>query len=188
LLILKQSLIVKSSATSTRKKVVIRKLDKSVVAGYVNPSSYLGVGGIEALDHEGHLISTPFEELKGVFFVRDFKGNPKHLERKVFRSRPKHRGLWIRMAFADNEVLEGIIPNNLLDLDPRGFLVIPPDMYSNNLKIFVPRGSLAAIEVLGVISDEPGRRTLPRAAGRRQARAESNQIDLFPLGSHPESK
>jgi len=31
-------------------------------------------------------------EIKGVFFVRDFEGDPDRAERKVFRSRPGWRG------------------------------------------------------------------------------------------------
>jgi hypothetical protein len=55
------------------------------------------------------------------------------------------------MTFKDKEVLEGLTPNNLLDFDPFGFYITPPDMYSNNIRVFVPRSSLAEMEVLGVI-------------------------------------
>lgn len=161
----------KSSTPSTHKKVVIRKLDKGLIKGYLNPVNYLGAGVVEVLDHQGRLVGVPLNELKGVFFVRDFKGNPRRLERKFFQSRPKHSGLWVRMTFQDKEVLEGIIPNNLLDLDPRGFLVTPPDVYSNNLKMFIPRGALVAIDVLGVISNAGTRRNSPRARESRRASA-----------------
>ncbi len=161
----------KSSASSTRKKVVVRKLDKGLVKGYVNPSSYLGPSGVEVLDREGRLQGIPLEELKGVFFVRDFKGDPQHLERKLFQSRPRHSGLWVRVTFRDKEVLEGIIPNDLLGLDPSGFSIIPPDAYSNNLKIFIPRRALTAMEVIGVISDVRSRRNSPRGS-RKGFRAE----------------
>jgi hypothetical protein len=172
---------VKSSASSTRKKVVVRKLDKGLVKGYVNPNKYLGPSGVEVLDREGRLLGIPLQELKGVFFVRDFKGNPQHLERKLFQSRPKHSGLWVRMTFRDKEVLDGIIPNNLLDLDPGGFSIIPPDAYSNNLKIFIPHGALTAVQVIGVISDVRSRRNSPRGS-RKGFRAEdvSGPIDMPP--------
>jgi len=166
---------VKSGAPSTHKKVVLRKLDKGLIKGYVNPGSYLTTTGIQMLDHQGRLIDVPLTELKGLFFVRDFEGDAGRVERKVFRSRPKRRGLWVRLVFRDNEVLEGIIPNNLLDLHPSGFLVIPPDLYSNNLKIFVPRGALEALEVLAVISGTGDRRTILRGSEARRAA----RIDLF---------
>ncbi len=142
----------KSTATSTRKKVVIRRLDKDLIKGYVDPARYLTSAGVEVLNHEGRLVGVPLEKLKGIFFVRDFMGNPRHPERKIFRSRPRQNGLWVRMTFRDREVLEGTIPNNLLAFDRTGFLFTPLDAYSNNLKIYVPRCALAAIEVLGVLS------------------------------------
>src|SRR2546422_6422725 len=47
----------------------------------------------------------------------------------------------------------GLISENLLELDSRGYSVALPDVNSNNLKIFVPRSALASLEVLGVISN-----------------------------------
>ncbi len=179
----------KSSASSTRKKVVVRKLDKGLVKGYVNPSSYLGPSGVEVLDREGRLQGIPLEELKGVFFVRDFKGDPQRLERKLFQSRPRHSGLWVRVTFRDKEVLDGIIPNDLLDLDPSGFSIIPPDAYSNNLKIFIPRRALTAMEVIGVISDVRSRRNSPRGS-RKGFRAEdvSAPVEMPPPSKQSETK
>lgn len=159
---------------------MLRRLDKGLVRGYADPASYLTPARVEVLDQEGRLQGVPLHELKGVFFVREFQGNPQHLERKVFRSRPKLSGLWVRMTFQDTEVLEGIIPNNLLSLDPTGFVFTPLDVYSNNLKIFVPRGALTGLEVLGVISNGAQRRAMLRDTERRHpAAVDSGQINLF---------
>jgi hypothetical protein len=136
--------------------------------------------GVEVLDREGRLLSIPLDEVKGVFFVREFEGNPQRPERKVFHSRPRLAGVWVRMTFKDNEVLEGLIPNNLLEISPLGFFVTPPDLYSNNLKMFIPRSALTAIEALGVISDGATRRTSQRAGAARTKTAEAErQIGLF---------
>lgn len=143
----------KSGSSSTRKRVVVRKLNKQLVKGFVDPSRYLSAEGAEVLDREGHLLRIPLSEIKGVFFVRDFEGNPSRAERKIFRSRPRLGGLWVRMTFQDSEILEGLVPNNLLDIDPLGFHVTPPDVYSNNVRMFIPRTALGRIEVLGVISN-----------------------------------
>ena len=116
-------------------------------------------------------------EIKGVFFVRDFEGNPDRAERKIFRSRPRLAGLWVRMTFKDTEVLEAILPNNLLEIDPLGYLVTPPDVYSNNLRIFIPRTALTEMEVLGVITDGVVRRMSQRAAqAARLATRPSNSL------------
>ena len=120
-----------------------------------------------------------------MFFVRDFEGNPDRAERKIFRSRPRLAGLWVRMTFKDTEVLEALLANNLLDVDPLGFLVTPPDVYSNNLRIFIPRTALTEMEVLGVISDGVVRRMSQRAAQARVASTGEQQFGLFASARFP---
>jgi hypothetical protein len=158
--------------------VVIRKLDKGLIKGFLDPNGYLATD-LEVLDREGRLIHIPLSAIKGVFFVRDFEGNPDRAERKVFRSRPRLAGLWVRMTFKDTEVLEALLPNNLLEVDPLGFLVTPPDVYSNNLRIFIPRTALTEMEVLGVITDGVVRRMSQRAAQARAAGTSEQQFGLF---------
>jgi len=167
--------------------VVVRKLDKGLVKGFLDPKGYLA-SEVEVLDREGRLVHVPMSEIKGVFFVRDFDGNPDRAERKVFRSRPRLAGLWVRMTFKDTEVLEAILPNNLLDVDPLGYLVTPPDVYSNNLRMFIPRNALTEMEVLGVISDGVVQRMSQRAAQARITAAGEQQFGLFSAANPPEKK
>jgi hypothetical protein len=157
--------------------VVIRRLDKSLIKGFVDANEYLS-DEILVLDREGRLVQVPMSTVKGVFFVRNFEGNPDRAERKIFRSRPRLAGLWVRMIFKDNEVLEAILPNNLLDLHPLGFVVTPPDVYSNNLRIFIPRTALTGMEVIGVISDGVVRRMSQRSAYRRTNSGVDQQFGL----------
>ena len=168
----------KDVPSSTRKRVVIRKLDKGLIKGFLDTKAPLS-SEIEVLDRDGHLNRVAMSEIKGVFFVRDFDGNPDRAERKVFRSRPRLAGLWVRMTFRDNEVLEALLPNNLLELDPLGYLVTPPDVYSNNLRAFIPRSALTDLEVLGVINDGVVRRMSQRAALARVSNAADQQFGLL---------
>lgn len=177
----------KNASSSTRKRVVVRKLDKGLVKGFLDPKGCLAED-LEVLDREGRLVHVPMTGVKGVFFVRDFDGNPERAERKVFRSRPRLAGLWVRMTFKDSEVLEALLANNLLDLHPLGYLVTPPDVYSNNLRIFIPRTALTEMEVLGVISDGVVRRMSQRAAQARIMSASGEQIGLFGMTNSPEKK
>ena len=62
-------------------------------------------------------------------------------------------GLWVSLRFRDGEVLEGVIPNNLLQLETFGFTIIPPDPYSNNQRIYIPRAALQSVAVLGTGTD-----------------------------------
>lgn len=169
-----------TSQSSTHKKVVVRKLDQGLVKGFVNRRLFLGPEGVEVLDRTGHLLTIPLDEIKGVYFVRDFDGNRDRPERKVFHSRPKQSGLWVMVTFRDNENLEGLISPNLLELEPEGFLVTPADFYSNNLQVFVPRSALAGVEVLGVISNGTARKVDSRLLkARRKAATTSAQFNLF---------
>ena len=183
----KEILFVKNGLPSTRKRVVIRKLDKGLIKGFIDPNGCLAAE-LEVLDREGRLSRIPMSEIKGVFFVRDFEGNPDRAERKVFRSRPRLAGLWVRMTFKDSEVLEAILPNNLLEVDSLGYLVTPPDVYSNNLRIFIPRSALTEMEVLGVISDGVVRRMSQRAAQARATLTGEQQFGLFAGTNPPEKK
>jgi len=180
---------VKRNQKSTYKKVVLRRLDHSLTKGFLDPTSFLGPNGIRMLDREGRSLTTPFHEIKGVFFVRDFDGNPQRSERKLFQSRPRLAGLWVRMVFKDKEVLEGLLPNNLVELSPEGFLVTPADVYSNNLRVFVPRTALREMAVLGVISD--GRlRKLSQKGSRLPGGIAivEGQVDLFPAAKREEKQ
>jgi len=167
---------------STYKKVVVRRLDHEVIKGFVDTVSYLRPNSIEMLDREGRALTVPLAEIKGVFFVREFDGNPQRSERKLFQSRPRTAGLWVQMTFKDKEILEGLLPSNLIELSPQGFLLTPADLYSNNLRVFVPRDSLSGLSVLGVIPDRRIRE-LSRGRGvRARATAISErQIGLFPV-------
>ena len=172
------SQVEKAIPPSTRKKVVVRKLDAGLIKGYVNSSSYLGPGVVEVLEREGSVVQVPLGDVKGVYFVREFEGNPARPERKVFQSRPKLDGLWIRLTFKDQEVLEGLLENNLLELSTEGFHVTPADLASNNTRIFVPRTALGSVEVLGVITNGSIRRASRRPAPSQPATT-SAQIGLF---------
>ena len=136
-------------AGSTTKKAIIRRYEKEPLAGYVNPISFLQPAGVELLSAEGNVATIPYSDIKSIAFVRDF-GQPES-ERSVFQTRPKMEGLWVRLRFRDGDVLEGVMPNNLLQVEPYGFSVAPPDSFSNQQRVFVPRGSLRAVEVLGVV-------------------------------------
>ncbi len=157
-------------AGSTTKKAVIRRYEREALAGYINPVSFLQPTGVELLSAEGNISSVPYQEIKSIAFVRDFDAGAEP-ERRVFNTRPKMEGLWVRFVFRDGEVMEGVMPNNLLQLEHYGFTANPPDPYSNTQRIFVPRASVTSVEVLGVVGSPLKRRKAKPAA--------KDQIGLF---------
>ncbi len=148
-------------AGSTSKKVVISRFDRESVAGFVDPRNYLGDSGVEVLTPSGTLSMVPYTDIKTVCFVKDFEGVENSRERRVFNTRPRMEGLWVRMSFRDGEVMDGLLPNNLLTVDAYGFMVTPPDPASRNQKIFVPRAALQEFVVVGVVGS-PLRRPKPK--------------------------
>jgi hypothetical protein len=144
---------------SPTKKAIIRRFDREPIAGYLNPLSFLRAEGVELLSATGNLIRVPCEEVKTVSFVRDFEAGHEP-GRMVFQTRPKMEGLWVRFQFRDGEVMEGILPNNLLQGETEGFTAIPPDSYSNNQRIFVPKTALTSVKVLGVVGSPLKKRKL----------------------------
>ena len=136
-------------ASSTAKKVVVRRFDRETLSGFVNPYTYLQPQSIEVLKPDGALALLPYSEVKSVSFVKDFDVPPE--AGRIFMTRPKLEGLWVRMVFQDGEVMDGILPNNLLTWDSAGFTVTPPEPDGNSQKIFVPRQALRGIQILGVV-------------------------------------
>ncbi len=156
---------------STHKKVIVRKLDRDTVNGYVAPANFLAEGKLEMLNTAGNVLGIDLREIKIVYFVRDFAeaGGP---QRKTFANRPRTEGLWVRLKFKDGEVMEGLMPNDLTQVLAEGFLVNPPDLRGNTQRMFVPRTALAGLTVLGVIGVGRGRK-------RKAAAADVGQVPMF---------
>ena len=153
---------------STTKKAVVHRFEKEPVVGHVNTLSYLQPAGVEVLSAQGNATTVPYTDIKSITFVRDFEasGEP---GRRIFFTRPKMEGLWVRFEFRDGDVMEGIMTNNLLQVEHYGFTVIPPDPSKNNQRLFVPRAALRSVAVLGVIGS-PLKKRKPAAR---------EQIELF---------
>ena len=135
---------------STHKKVIVELQDHSVLKGYLNPGGLGRVDPLDLLTPEGEHQALALDKTRAVYFVRDL-GEDIDLERKTFLSRPKLEGLWVRLRFRDGDQLEGVIPNDLLGLLDNGLQITPPDFNSNTDRIFVPRGALTELTVLGVV-------------------------------------
>jgi hypothetical protein len=86
------------------------------------------------------------KDLKAVFIVRDFAGNPEYHERKDFEAGGKTIGTKIEVTFQDGEVLVGSTMG--YDLKRQGFFVFPADPQSNNLRAFVVSAAIKNVRQL----------------------------------------
>lgn len=141
---------------STHKKVIVRKAGRDSLSGYVSPN-FIVEGKLELLNQSGKVVLIDLNEIKSVDFVRDFN-DPATPGRKTFTTRPRTEGLWVRLKFADNDVLEGMMPNDLVQLSPAGYLITPPDTRGNVQRVFVPKSALEEMNVLAVIGRPDARR------------------------------
>jgi hypothetical protein len=153
---------------STHKKVVVRKLDRDSLNGYVSPADFIREGKLEVLNTSGNVVAIDLKDIKGIYFVRDF-GESDSVARKTFTTRPRTEGLWVRLKFKDNEIIEGMMPNDLSQTLPEGFLLNPPDLRSNTQRIFVPRTSVESLTVLAVIG----------TTRRHKAAMDARQVPMF---------
>lgn len=146
--------------------MLVSRFDRETLTGFVNPQTYLASDGLELLSTTGNIAILPYGEVKFVCFVRDFQQGEPRKEMRLFSSRPKHEGLWIRARFRDGDVMEGVLLNNLLQLETSGFTFVPPDPGYQYQRLFVPRAALTEINVLGVIGS-PLRRK-PKTPSKEQ--------------------
>src|SRR6202167_5803873 len=123
----------KNTAKASRhKKVVVLLLDRTSIAGYVDPS-LVGQGMVmDVLTTKGEHKAIDQSDIKSVYFVRDFEESFEP-EQKRFLSRPKLDGLWVRLRFRDEDVVEGMVSNDLLDLLDAGVRLPPPDLHGDVL-------------------------------------------------------
>ena len=158
---------------STIKKAIVERFERESLSGYVNPLSFQQPNGVELLTEQGQVAMIPYTEVRLVAFVRDFHP-PAEGWRRVFRNRPKMEGLWVNLELRDGDRLEGVLPNNLLQIESQGFTIIPPDPFGHRQRLFVPRLALRKVEVLGVVGSPVQK--------RKAKPAPAEQIGLFDEG------
>ncbi len=157
---------------AANKKVLISRFDREPLEGFVQTPDSWQNGSIELLTPAGAIHQIPFSDVKAVCFVRDFGAGETWRAHRTFQTRPKANGLWLRLCFRDGESLEGIAPNNLLQNEPNGFSVTPPDPTFQNQRVFVPREALSRVEVLGVIGS-------PLRRPRKPEEEKRTQLEMF---------
>lgn len=141
--------------SSTHKKIIAETLDGKKHQGYVKFPNFAKEKGLELLNSEGQHIQISWKSLKIVWFVRDWdESTPSNLQSATFSRRPRLEGLWIRLRFKDDTLLDGILVNDLLHLNPKGFLVTPPAFNGSSQTVFVPRAALKSAEILSVVGGQ----------------------------------
>jgi hypothetical protein len=119
-------------------KVVVRYADGRIIKGYTqdflptNPSFHVQPFGPGTSMEAAEIF---VRDLKAVFFVRDFLGNPNYHERKDIFEGAKVIGKVLEVTFKDGEIIVGSTLS--YDAERPGFFIFPTDPEVNNLGVFV---------------------------------------------------
>ena len=129
---------------------MVRTLNGDALRGFLNPAHLGQADPLDLLTPDGEHMPLALKTVKTICFVNEFTDDFEPV-RMAFFSRPKLDGLWVRLRFRDGDTLEGLVPNNLLELLDRGVQITPPDLHGPTGRIFIPRTALAEMTVLGVV-------------------------------------
>jgi len=95
-------------------------------------------------DGRSPVLVVQLADLKALFFVKDFAGDPQHQESNQFPADRQVAGRKLRVTFTDGEILVGITQG----YDPKrpGFFLVPADSGSNIERCYVVARSAKAVE------------------------------------------
>jgi len=127
-------------------KLIVRTRSGEVIPGFSKQERIKNK--VKIITRKGKERVFDLEDLKALFFVKDFRGNPKYEEIKFFNKQQVSSMIWVRVQFFDDEILEGKIQNNLDLLDSPGFYLWPSDQDTNNESVYVVKSSLKNFTIL----------------------------------------
>jgi hypothetical protein len=130
-------------------KIVIHYQDGRLVKGitndfFPNKDSFHLIPADTSPGNKPLDVSVP--ELKAVFFVRNFDGNPHYEDKKEFDPAKNLIGRKIKVTFKDGELMIGI--TNGYDPNRPGFFVTPVDPISNIDRCFVVKSATREVSFL----------------------------------------
>lgn len=126
-------------------RVVVACLDGRRLKGHVYNFSMVKESFVlfpEELSSEHAGIDVPLKDLKAIFFVRDFAGDPER--RDISRMTPQGHGRAIEVTFQDGESIAGT--SEAYNPARTGFFLFPFDQGGNNIRIFVVNKNVRQIK------------------------------------------
>ena len=131
-----------------RVKVVVRYSDGRLIKGFTQDffPNRERFHLIPADNPSGGAIEVSVSDLKAIFMVRDFIGDPLYKERKKYIEGEKPSGQKVEVPFIDGEVLVG----STLGYDPKrqGFFIFPADPKSNSIRVYVVSSAVGKVRYL----------------------------------------
>jgi len=124
-------------------KVVVKFKDNSIVKGQTN--NFLPNKTFFHLQQiGGGQIEVHIEDLKAIFFVKNYDGVKDH--KKAYNDNVPGGGRKIQVKFLDGETIVGYTTG--YSPDRPGFYIVPADIKGNNERIFVVKTATEKVEML----------------------------------------
>ncbi len=124
-------------------KIVVKFKDNTVAKGKTN-DFFPNKAQFHLEEMNGEIAKITIEDLKAVFFVKDFKGNKNHDDN--YNDEIAAGGRKIKVRFFDGETVIGYTLS--FSPDRHGFYLTPADLQGNNERIFVVKSATEKIEFL----------------------------------------
>jgi len=124
-------------------RVVARYKDGRVVKG--STTDFSPVRELLHVQTENGMVEVRHGELKAIFFVKDFAGNPERKKTNLFPAERPVVGHKIAVEFADGEILVGTTIG--YRPDRKGFFVVPADPEGNAERCYVVTSATVAVHM-----------------------------------------
>ena len=124
-------------------KVVVKFKDNSILKGQTN--NFLPNKDFFHLHQlNGEQIQVHIEDLKAIFFVKNYEGAKDH--KKEYNDKVPGGGRRIQVKFLDGETIVGYTTG--YSPDRQGFFMVPADLKGNNERIFIVKTATEKVELL----------------------------------------
>ena len=162
-------------SSSTAKRLILYRFDRQPSEALVHADAYLMAAGVELLSSDGNLQLIDYNDVKALCFGAE--GAPADLFQPpaTFDRRPKTPGLWTSFRLRDGDILEGVLPHNLLEWPSQGYLIIPPRSNAYRQRVFLPRQAVVETVLRGTI----GNKTPPASKISKKSDSPGEQLSMF---------
>ncbi|MEJ2366829.1 MAG: hypothetical protein P8Z49_00390 [Acidobacteriota bacterium] len=126
-------------------KLILRKRDGQMIRCETNTHFSSSLRELKVIGTDGGIRSVPLNDLKAVFFVQDFEGNPAYRPTSEYSEESPKAGKSVTVTFPDGEILRGRVLS--IPEGGAGFFLFPADPLENNEKVFVVRAPDVVVEV-----------------------------------------
>ena len=130
-------------------KVVIHTREHKIHRGF-SKKEFIG-DSVRILDENGKESTFPLKDLKAVFFVKEFTGDPAYDEVLFLRKEEPRSWLWVHIEFEDGEKIEGKMKNNEEIINNSdGFFIWFSDEFSNSESVYVVKNFIRKFIIMGM--------------------------------------